>query len=115
MLIALARRLGGNTVAAENALRDAVSRHTRCGSTDKQRALPGDINLEIPKLMLDKWREDPSHWLTDACAAATEWLHDRKIHASMIGPLAATYGTCTPGLLACLALRRARHGFDDED
>jgi hypothetical protein len=75
MLVAIARRLGGDTVAAENALRDVIWRYVSRGVTDVSEKTPGDINLEIPKIMLDEWRSDPKNWFINTVSAACTWLH----------------------------------------
>ena len=121
MLIALTQRLGGDSVAAENALRNAIWSHMQACKVDITGKDLADINLEIPKIMLEKWRENPNDWLLETISAASIYLHSQMddanhdVKVTVYGTIGGDVWRLYAGTLSVLGEPTSRHWLGDSD
>lgn len=119
MLIAITRRLGGDEVEAERALKDAIWSHMKSHGIDLENKTLDDIDLAIPKIMLGKWKENPDDWFAQSVWAACGHLqgpiekYDRKGSSEIVGIIGGDVWRLYAGTLSVLGESTDRRWFGD--
>lgn len=120
MLIALTKRLAGDAVAAEDALRDAVWGHMRAHSVALAGKEPADVDLSVAREMLKKWQKNPNDWFVDAVWSAYRVLHGspddltREEGAEMFGKMGGDIWRLYAATLSVLGDPCSRHWPGDD-
>lgn len=121
MLIAMNERLGGNSAEAESALRYAIFCHAKNHGTDMTGRSEDDIDFTLANVMLSKWRENPTDWLTSIMWASCTYFYkevehyDRKQSSDIIGSIGGDVWRLYAGTLSVLGKPTNRRWFGDDN
>ena len=113
--IALAERLRGDIITAEDALREAIWKYIKvCG----QEGTVGtaDINLATAEAMIERWQKKSNDWFIDIVAAGLGYMHpDASITPDNIGSIWGDAWRLYAGALSVLGDATSRRVPGDSD